>query len=206
MKPLSSRTVKWASLTILFWFSFVVIPSFPSVRNILSAPLVAHDVNARGNTCYVMASGGAIWERLGAAADLLQMGRVDSIVLMKEDTFGQFSFKANASWNRTQWMTDYLAWRGISLHRIIWISQIDELFGTLKEARAVAKKIPKEVKTLVVVSSAPHMRRSVLAFRRSLPSGVTVVPYAATEFENSYERHHPIWLEYFKLLIYYVIA
>ena len=50
------------------------------------------------------------------------------------------------------------------------------------------------------------MRRSVLAFRRSLPADVRIVPYAATTFENSYEMYHPIWVEYFKLLVYYAIA
>jgi hypothetical protein len=50
------------------------------------------------------------------------------------------------------------------------------------------------------------MRRSVLAFERSLPQGVPVQPYAATTMINSYELHHPIWLEYLKLMVYYVIA
>jgi uncharacterized SAM-binding protein YcdF (DUF218 family) len=184
----------------------VVIPTSPTVRKILSAPLVVHEPAARGNCCYVLASGGAIWERLDAAADLLQMGRVNTMLVMREDTYGQFSFKANTSWTRSQWMADYLAWRGISTDRIRWMDQIDELFGTLKEARAVARTLPKDVKRLVIVSSAPHMRRALLAFRRSLPPDVTVVPFAATEFENSYELHHSIWLEYLKLLVYFVIA
>lgn len=80
------------------------------------------------------------------------------------------------------------------------------LCGTLTEARAVARQLPKHVKTLVVVSSAPHMRRTLLAFRRSVPAHVRVVPYAATTYVNSYELYHPIWLEYVKLLVYYVIA
>ena len=46
----------------------------------------------------------------------------------------------------------------------------------------------------------------MLAFRRSLPANVKVIPYAATTFENSYEIYHPIWIEYLKLLVYYVIA
>jgi len=147
-----------------------------------------------------------LWERLDAAADLVQMGRVSSILLMKDDSRGQYSFKANSSWTRTQWATDYLAWRGIPGDRITLIPKSDDLFGTLQEARAVAKSLSKDVKTLVVVSSAPHMRRTLLAFRRSLPADVQVVPYAATTFENSHEMHHPIWIEYLKLLVYYVIA
>ena len=184
----------------------LVISSSALVRSWLAAPLVVHEENARGNSCYVMAGGGALWERLDAAADLVQMGRVDSIILMKDDTVGQFSFKANTSWTRTQWAADYLAWRGITADRIQWIPQTEGLLGTLTEARTVAKNMPKSVKTLVVVSSAPHMRRTVLAFTRSLPSDVRVVPYAATSFVTSYEMHHPIWLEYLKLLLYFMIA
>jgi uncharacterized SAM-binding protein YcdF (DUF218 family) len=134
------------------------------------------------------------------------MGRVDYIILMKDDNVGQFRFKTNASWTRTQWVADYLAWRGIVADRIQWIPQTEGFFGTLTEARTVAKRLPKSVKTLVVVSSAPHMRRSVLAFTRSLPSNVRVVPYAATSFATSHEMYHPIWLEYLKLLLYFMIA
>ena len=48
--------------------------------------------------------------------------------------------------------------------------------------------------------------QSVLAFRRSLPAGVRVVPFAATEFVNSYEMYHPIWIEYLKLLVYFAVS
>lgn len=184
----------------------IVTSSVPLVRSFFATPLVVHADSAQGDACYVLAGGGSLKERLDAAADLVQMGRVSRILLMQDKMRGPYSFKAKTSWTRTQWATDYLAWRGISADRIGWIPQTDKMFGTLKEARAVAKNLPKGVKTLVVVSSAPHMRRSVLAFKRSLPADVNVVPYAATTFENSYEMHHPIWLEYLKLLVYYVIA
>ena len=206
LRLFSSQPLKWISAAFIFLFTLVVIPSFPIVRKILAAPLVVHEENVSGDICYVLAGGGAIWERLDAAADLIQMGRVSRILLMEDNSRGQYSFKTQTSWTRTQWATDYLAWRGISGDRITLIPKTDDLFGTLKEARGVAKSLSKDVKTLVVVSSAPHMRRAMLAFRRSLPEGVQVVPYAATVFENSYEMHHPIWIEYLKLLIYYVIA
>lgn len=194
------------SVLVVCLLSFVVLPTLPNVRNVLAVPLVVHEQNARGDACYVLAGGGAIWERLDAAADLVQMGRVSRILLMEDGNCGQYSFKAKTSWTRTQWATDYLSWRGIPRDRITLLPKTDDLFGTLKEARGVAKSLSKDVKTLVVVSSAPHMRRAMLAFKRTLPEGVQVVPYAATVFEHSYEMHHPIWIEYFKLLVYYVIA
>lgn len=202
----SSKTLVLIAAVCIFFLAFVVIPSFPKVRTILSAPLVVHDQNARGDVCYVLAGGGALWERLDAAADLVQMGRVSRILIMRDDMCSQYSFKNKTSWTRTRWAMDYLAWRGISKDIIGLLPQTGGSFGTLTEARAVAKNLPKNVKTLVVVSSAPHMRRCVLAFKRSLPVDVKVVPYAATSFETSYEMHHPIWIEYLKLLVYYLVA
>ncbi|MFZ3209107.1 MAG: YdcF family protein [Geobacteraceae bacterium] len=193
------------SLTV-YWMILVLLSTSTSVRNWLAVPLVVHDENARGNACYVLAGGGSFTERLAAGADLIQMGRVSTLLIMQDNSKGSYSFKANSSWTRTQWAVDYLAWRGIPGDRLTFISATDDLFGTLKEARAVAKHLPKDVKTLVVVSSAPHMRRTVLAFKRSLPEDVKVVPFAATSFKNSYEMYHPIWIEYLKLLLYYVIA
>jgi uncharacterized SAM-binding protein YcdF (DUF218 family) len=206
LRLFSSRTFVWIAAAAIFCLAFVVLPSFPKVRTILSAPLVVHDPNARGDACYVLAGGGSIWERLDAAADLVQMGRASRIFLMQDNGSSQYSFKANRSWTRTKWSSDYLAWRGISADRISWIAQTEGVFGTLTEARVVAENLPKDVKTLVVVSSAPHMRRAMLAFRRSLSADVHVVPYAATEFENSYEMHHPIWIEYLKLLVYFAVS
>lgn len=206
MKMLIYRLVKWILSIVIIWIAFIVLSSSPKTRSWLTVPLVVHEQNARGTACYVLAGGGALWERLDAAADLLQMGRVENILLMSDNSTGQFSFKAKTSWTRTEWAADYLTWRGISAGRISWMAQSEGLFGTLIEARAVAKNLPKNVKTLVVVSSAPHMRRVVLAFRRSLPADVVVVPYAATTFENSYEMYHPIWVEYLKLLVYLVVA
>ena len=206
LRELISQTPVWITAVSVICIAFIVVPSFPKVRKVLSAPLVLHEQNASGDACYVLAGGSALWERLDAAADLVQMGRVPRILLMQNDMHGQYSFKSNSSWTGTQWATDYLAWRGVSADRIVLIPKSDDLFGTLMESRAVAKSIQKELKTLVVVSSAPHMRRSVLAFRRSLPADVKVVPFAATEFVNSYEMHHPIWIEYLKLFVYFVIA
>lgn len=206
LRLFSSQPLKWISTAFIFLFTLVVIPSFPIVRKILAAPLVVYGQNTSGDICYVLSGGGAIWERLDAAADLAQMGRVSRILLMEDNSRGQYSFKAHASWTRTQWAIDYLAWRGISKDKMIWLPQAEGTYGTLIEARTVAKHLSKDVRKLVIVSSAPHMRRSILAFRRSLPANVKVIPYAATTFENSYEMYHSIWIEYLKLLVYYVIA
>lgn len=203
IKPVIIHSLK---LLFICWLVIIVLTTSVTVRSWLAAPLVVHREDARGDACYVLSGGGALWERLDAAADLVQMGRVKTILLMRDEHLGQFSFKANKTWTRTQWANDYLAWRGISSDRIRWIPQADGLFGTLAEARTVAKNLPPNIKTVVIVSSAPHMRRAVLAFRRALPEDIKLVPYAATTFASSYEMYHPVWLEYLKLLLYFVIA
>lgn len=206
MKMKLTRNFRCIAAAAVFMVLFVLISSSMTVRNWIVAPLVVHEGNARGDACYVLAGGGSIWERLDAASDLHHLHRVSRILLMRDDKQSQFSFKANMSWTRSQWMQDYLAWRGVPAGRVVLLQQVDTLFGTLNEARAVARQLPGDVKTLVVVSSAPHMRRTVLAFQRSLPADVKIVPYAATSFETSHEMTFPIWIEYAKLLVYFVIA
>jgi len=201
-----SRKTLRISAAVLFCFVLVVLPSFPKVRVLLSAPLVVHDPEARGDACYVLSGGGSLRERLDAAADLVQMGRVSKILLTQDARRSQYSFKDRRSWTRGEWSADYLVWRGIAAERIVWLPPAAGFFGTLSEARTVAGNLPKELNTLVLVSSAPHMRRTVLAFRRSLPAMVRVVPYAATGFETSYEMYHPLWIEYLKLLVYYAVS
>jgi len=207
MVPASKRNITFVLCSFtLSWLLCSVLSSSVAVRKLLAGPLVVHNDNARGNACYVMAGGGSLPERLAAGADLVQMGRVGTLYVMEDNSKGSYSFKAKRSLTRTEWAIDYLTWRGVPRERIVALRHIGGLFGTLKEARNVTELLPPDVKTLVLVSSAPHMRRSVLAFKRSLPVTVRVEPYAATDLINSYELYQPLWIEYLKLLVYFVIA
>lgn len=206
MKTCKNRYFRLILPVVLSWIVIVLLSSSITVRSFLAAPLRVHEEKAYGDACYVLAGGGSIWERLDAAADLYHLDRVSRILLMRDDLQSQYSFKSKTSLTRTQWMLDYLNWRGVPAVKASFIGQSDGVWGTLNEARAVARMLPREIKTLVVVSSAPHMRRTVLAFRRSLPADVKVIPFAATSFETSYEMTFPIWVEYMKLMAYYVIA
>jgi uncharacterized SAM-binding protein YcdF (DUF218 family) len=184
----------------------VVLSSSIEVRALLLRPLAVHDPQARGDACYVLSGGTAMHERLDAAADLFQMGRVSRIYLQRDDARSAFNFRDRRSWTRAQWNADYLAWRGVPLGVLYWVEREQGHFGTWNEARALDKSLPGAVRTLVLVSSAPHMRRSLLAFRRSLRHGVSLVPYAATGIRQSQELYFPIWREYLKLLVYSLIV
>jgi len=189
----------------LFGFlAFVLIGSIPRLRAIVAWPLVVSNESAEGDACYVLAAGNAIWERLAAASDLYHMNRVRKILLMRNDTKGPYNFPRHASLSPTQWETAYLSSRGVPTEDIVLIRHADGLFGTFAESRNVAHYLPPEIKRLVIVTSPPHTRRSLLTFKRALHGNVAVVPYSAVAFEASAELYDPLWLEYMKLVVYAV--
>ncbi|MBJ6749838.1 YdcF family protein [Geomonas anaerohicana] len=193
-----------ASLCCLLFF--VVIPSFPRVRAVLAAPLCVTDAAAVGDACYVLAGGESVWERLNAAADLMHLGRVPCIYLMDDPSRDQYNVPEGRSWSRGKWYAGYLVWRGVPQERIRFVPKAAGFFGTRTEAANLASSLPPGVRRVVIVSSAPHMRRALLAFRRALPAAVAVTPYAATELASSQELYYPLWIEYLKLVVYSMIA
>ncbi|WP_136526867.1 YdcF family protein [Geomonas ferrireducens] len=185
---------------------FVVIPSFTEVRTLLAAPLFITETAASGDACYVLAGGETIWERLNAAADLVHLGRVPSIYLMDNPARDQYNVREGRSWSRGRWYVDYLGWRGVPAERIRVIPAAEGFFGTRTEAANLASHLDAGVRQVVIVSSAPHMRRALMAFRNALPATVAVVPFAATELRSSQELCHPLWIEYVKLAVYSVMS
>lgn len=179
--------------------------SFSSVRGIVSYPLYVHNVEASGEVAYVMADGPAYWERLRAASDLYHWDRIKKIVVLKELQTDGWNFIRKQSDTRYQRSLDYLELFGVPKKDILCIPQdADNWFGSLSEAQSFAKTLP-EFKSMVVVTSAPHTRRSLLCFERSLPDA-NVESYAASLPQDSSEVHSPIWIEYAKLIVYYFAA
>lgn len=176
------------------------------VRVALSGPLFVNDIHAEGDVAYVLSGGNAIWERLRAAADLYHLNRTKEIILLEDNRVSSYSFIERQSWRATQWQIAYLKWLGVPESNVnIYSDTQQALFGTLKEARIVATQLPDSVSSLVIVTSAPHTRRSLLAFERNLPD-IAVSVYAATEIYHSSEFFYPIWVEYVKLLVYWIAA
>ena len=199
--------MKMFLLTMAFaWIVFVAVPTFPIVRDFLASPLVIEDRDPRGDACYVLADADAFRERLGAAAYLYLQGRVSKIVFMRDDLPNPYNTLAETHWTPTDWAMDFLIHRGVPREKIQLLDPAGGMFGTLQEARNFKKSLPRDLKTLVLVSSAPHMRRSVLAFRRVLPQGVTIISCPATPYSSSYEYFYPLWIEYLKLAVYTVVA
>lgn len=201
------RGLRWALALVGAWLLFVAAPSVRPIRAILGAPLVVDDREARGDAAYVLASGSAMHERLRAAADLWHMGRVPRLLLVEHGGWSYFNFVEQESWSYTRWQVAWLRWRGVPESAITVLpAPAGGALGTRGEARAVGDWRPVELQRLVIVSSPAHMRRSVLAFERALPEGVSVVPFAATELGDSSELWRPLWLEYAKLVLYWIVA
>jgi uncharacterized SAM-binding protein YcdF (DUF218 family) len=199
--------VRWLILTVIFWFFLVFLPSVPAFRTILAIPLFVNDDSSQGDAAYVLSAGYAFNERLSAAVDLYKMGRVPKIIFSQDDSRGPYNFSTRSNWTPTEWALDFLKWHGIPKDDILIIPGDNHAsFGTLNEARTVAKVLPGDVKRLVIITSAPHTRRSILAFKRSLSNRVIISSYAATLLRDSAELYCPIWLEYAKLIVYWLIA
>tara|TARA_R110002049_G_scaffold285698_3_gene466872 strand:+ start:15890 stop:16537 length:648 start_codon:yes stop_codon:yes gene_type:complete len=210
-KPLvgkrSRHRLRNASLFIVAVAMIVVPTSFKPVRTVLAYPLFVNEPNAEGDAAYVMADGYAFWKRLRAASDLFNMGRVPTIYLLIEDDRVGYDFVGKQSETRTQRGVRYLKWHGVPESAIKFIT-VDgtPAFGSLSEARAFAELSLPDLSSVVVVTSAPHTRRSKLCFQRSLPDDVRVQSYAASDLASSTELYEPIWIEYIKLVVYYFVA
>ncbi len=197
---------KWIVLVAISWFTFIMLPSIPAVRLLLASPLVVTDPDPRGDACYILAGADEFRERLLAAALLYNVGRVPKLIFMSDPSISSFNFVEKTHWSATQWALDILIHHGVPRDRIQVIERAHGKLGTLAEARNLKRFLPADVKRLVLVSSAPHMRRAMLAFGRVLPATVSLASYPATPFESSSEYYYPLWVEYAKLAVYAVVA
>ncbi|MFN7979514.1 MAG: YdcF family protein [Vicinamibacterales bacterium] len=207
------RARRWPRSRFLLWtfaafLVFGVAPGTTPVRHAMSWPLIVHDEAAAGDAVYVMQGGLASEERLRAAADLYQMGRVPAIYVLQDDNRSYYSFAEKRSFTRTEWVLSYLGWLGIPRDKIhVVADDPTQYFGTLHEAELVKATLPADVHRLVVVTSPVHTRRSGFTFRRRLADrGISVTTYGAIDWSMSAEAFAPLWLEYLKVAVYAVMA
>ena len=207
MKIFSNKFFNCFALIILLWIILILLPSFPSVRNFLAAPLIVTDENAHGDAAYILAGGNAFKERLSAGADLYHMKRVSQIIISRDTSKSSFNFREKRNWTPTEWAIDYLQWQGVPFEKITILNiQENGFFGTLNEAKGLAKMLSADIIQLVIVTSAPHTRRAYLTFCRSLSPQIKIAPYAASSFKTCTEMWEPLWIEYLKLLFYFIKA
>ena len=203
MKQNRSNVVSFVLITATL---FVVLPSFKPVRALLTVPLYLSEEDPKAEAAYVMADGHAYWGRLSAAADLYHLRKVDKIIISHEQTLAQYNFKKQKNELLFERAIDYLIWQGVAAEAIETIP-VDHSgnLGSLSEARQLVKFKPN-LSSVVVVTSAPHTRRSLLCFERNAPEQWKIAIYSDSEPIDSPELFEPLWLEYVKLIVYYVTA
>lgn len=202
-----TRRLSWVACAFVVWALLVALPSIPTVRALATVPLFVHDPDARGDAAYVMNGGYSLPERLLAASDLYHLGRVEAVYILDDRASSSFSFVERRNLARSEWAASYLAWLGVPDLAIRRVSgDVDAALGSLNEARLVAAQLPEEIDTLVIVTSAAHTRRSLLAFERALRGSVAVTCYAATGPRQSAQLREPLWVEYAKLVVYWALA
>ena len=201
-----SAGTKWRRrffLVVGLWGLSLFLMTFSTVRGFVAYPLYVSDADPSAEAAYVMADGFAYWERLHAASDLYNMKRVPRIVVRDERERSMYNFVKQRSDLLVDRAIDYLEWHGVPRDKISTVPVADNTtFGSLGEARVVASELPG-LKSIVVVTSAMHTRRSRLCFRRSLADDVRVKVFASGAPSESWEIDSPIWVEYVKLLVYY---
>ena len=206
-QPSRLRRLRGPFLFLFGWGILVIVTSIVPVRTGLSYPLYVHEPGARGDAAYVMADGYAYWKRLRTASDLYRERRVPKIYLLNERQIFGYNFDIKRLETQTERAIRFLVWHGVPESAIELVTvRGDTTFGSLSEAQAFAELELPQVKRVVVVTSAPHTRRSKLCFRRCLPDDVSVQSFAASKLSSSTELYEPIWMEYLKLAVYYFVA
>ena len=188
------------------FLALVAIPSLRPVRGFLTLPLYVCDEIPSAEAAYVMADGHAYWGRLQGAADLFHMGKIQRILIRHEESISLFNFTKGKNDLLYERAIDYLVWKGVPRKSIETIPASDaDWLSSLGEAKQVVKTKP-ELRSIVIVTSAPHTRRSRLCFQRCAPEDWHIQIYSPSEPVESWEINDPIWLEYLKLTIYWVCA
>ena len=183
-----------------------LVGSWDVSRAVLIWPSYKHDANASGDFAYVMAGGPAYFERLRAASDLYHWDRTKTIVILDEEQGAGYDVVKRKRETRVELAKRYLKLFGVPESAVLTVKAEENIyFGSFSEAIAVSREFP-DAKDIIVVTSAPHTRRSHLCSSRVYPDNTKIAAYSASLPAESDELFSPIWLEYFKLAIYWCAA
>ena len=193
-------------IVLVLWSSVTIATSFKPVRGLMISPLCVNEGNARAQAAYVMADGNAYWERLHAASDLYHMHRVKQIYVLEELNTGPYNFVRHTNDTLVRRAIDYLVNLGVPEEAVRKVPQLnDDWMSSRQEARAV-HAIEGHPESLIVVTSPPHTRRAKLCFQRTFGADAEISVVSACDPAASVETHHPIWIEYAKLFVYWCCA
>ncbi len=191
---------------LMLWAGSSILLSTTLVRAWVSYPLHVSNMKSNADIAYVMSDGHAYWNRLYAASDLYHMGKIKKIAIQENPTSSRYDFVMRRSQTVSQRSIRYLESLGVPKDRIVTVPAVEApALGSWSEAQAFAKAFPETI-NLVVVTSSPHTRRSLLCFERAMQTSCHVSVLADSLPEEGAELFSPIWIEYGKLAIYWFSA
>ncbi len=191
---------------LVLWIVLTILLSTTWFRAWLSYPLHVSNMTDKADTGYVMSGGQAYWERLHAASDLYHMGQIPMVTIQQDSTVSLYDFALKRSQTKQQRAIRYLRGLGLPEKCIVTTKASGEpMLGSWREAQAFAADFPL-TRHVVVITSSPHTRRSLLCFERAMPETCKVSVFAASRPEHGAELFNPIWLEYAKLAVYWIVA
>lgn len=205
--PKANRWRRACFLIVVLWTSSSMLLSTSWFRAWVSYPLHVSNMTTKAEIAYVMSDGHAYWNRLYAASDLYHMGLVAKIAVQENSTSSRYDFVSQQSQTVTQRAIRYLEYLGVPEDHITTVRGIPTapLLGTWSEAQGFATEFP-DATNMVVVTSSPHTRRSLLCFQRAMPSSCRVSVHADSLPAEGAELFVPIWVEYGKLAVYWLVA
>lgn len=218
MKRVKHRIIRLGVVFALAWVALVLLPSSRYVRGLLILPLYAKSTDATADVAYVMAGSDALFERMRAATDLYHMRQVKAIYYLGDKQTVGYNFSLARSETAGERAASYMRWFGVPaevLHEVkpkgpdSWTSSMDEARWFARQVLDRSTESAAEtssIRSVVVVTSAPHSRRSYLCFQRAVGDRIAVKSYPATVVTDGAELYHPIWLEYLKLGYYLMFA
>ena len=191
---------------VVLWIGSSILLSTTWFRAWVSYPLHVSNMTTNADIAYVMSDGHAYWNRLYAASDLYHMGKIKKIAVQENPTSSRYDFVLRRSQTVTQRSIRYLNSLGVPENRIVTVPGTkDPSLGSWSEAQAFADEF-RETPNVVVVTSSPHTRRSLLCFERAMPASCQVTVIADSLPDEGAELFAPIWLEYGKLAVYWFVA
>jgi len=201
------RRFKFVLLVVLLSLSSLWVVSWIGAHWLI----VENTVRNPADVIVVLSGSSAFRERTQLAADLFKQGFGSSVLLTNDGQQGGWSNEKERNPFTLELATDSLVRSGVPATRIEIIQ--DPVVGsTYEEALAIKTWAEKrQVKSMLVVTSAYHGRRAVWTFRRVIASSPTlewafVPPGNQTPTQSSWWLYPKGWktvgLEYVKLLYY----
>jgi uncharacterized SAM-binding protein YcdF (DUF218 family) len=135
-----------------------------------------------------------------AVAQLYKSGAFDRVWLLSRPGITEHNREIGRNISNDEWSILELETLGVPADKIEIVKMDEEFFGTLREAKHIAKLVRlRKIKTLVLISQPYHSKRVYATFKKFLPEeGFNF--YVQTSNEN--QRFIEMAIELFKLQVY----